>query len=893
MSDGRCRSLRPFTREFRRRPFTTGPYWVCVSFCLRMELSRQEYPALLQSLQPNQAVAVLDDRVKLITKVNLDIAEWLSERRRVEETYVQGLKKLGARHPSNASSELGIFQTPWQSIISSTESLANSHTQLAQRMEVDVERPLREYQRESREMQAMSTIQGNLAAVAKELEAAQKRVDRMQAGNRAANKVADAVSGMEAISREWQNQAPYIFEQLQALDEHRINHLRDLLTQLQTHEVDQVERNRISAESCLNAILNVDTKEEISNFVARTSAGAPPTMQPATRSRTASGNMLSTPSRPQDDRASDVSASSEGALRSGSASGAPPQTPESRPRFGLRRLGTVMSRRKESKRPGERPSSPEKRARPNLNPLRRGTSSRNMQTIPSPDEEAMPLPKSPPRRRPMTPPNRSQTATLPQSPPEQRRTNGGVNGDAILPAPTRSSTIPATNGIQANAVALEEEQPAPPLQATEPQRDREGFNVAPPAVDEISRAQQEATASDPDQQPFKLDIRSEPIQEEGLDAQSALSSTANALRAQAQQIPTPRKPPTNRGRRDVRNTVFIPSPQSPDLSAPGDSPFLAANSFGAGKASSLSSDVQPGSDAHSIRSAHSTSSLVQTTAKHAEMTEPGLNASVIETVSAWFSSGQVTRATVIGELALAHNASETAVTVSTDTIRLENFPVLEKVAPNPTFITQMPARSGEYSVNLSQISRAAVAFKYQVHLEDSNLAAHAPVIITPSWKIEPKQTSVIVSYAFNPAFVSPTGRSVTMKNVVVVINLDSTKAQACQSRPVGSFSKEKSLIYWKLGDISLDGYAETPQKLLARFSTETEGKPGSVEARWEICGDAASGLGSGLALSRSAAPKEEGSPDPFADESAATSPGGAWKEVKVHRKIVSGKYTAN
>lgn len=493
----------------------------------------------------------------------------------------------------------------------------------------------------------------------------------------------------------------------------------------------------------------------------------------------------------------------------------------------------------------------------------------------------------------MTPPNRSQTATLPQSPPEQRRTNGGVNGDAILPAPTRSSTIPATNGIQANAVALEEEQPAPPLQATEPQRDREGFNVAPPAVDEISRAQQEATASDPDQQPFKLDIRSEPIQEEGLDAQSALSSTANALRAQAQQIPTPRKPPTNRGRRDVRNTVFIPSPQSPDLSAPGDSPFLAANSFGAGKASSLSSDVQPGSDAHSIRSAHSTSSLVQTTAKHAEMTEPGLNASVIETVSAWFSSGQVTRATVIGELALAHNASETAVTVSTDTIRLENFPVLEKVAPNPTFITQMPARSGEYSVNLSQISRAAVAFKYQVHLEDSNLAAHAPVIITPSWKIEPKQTSVIVSYAFNPAFVSPTGRSVTMKNVVVVINLDSTKAQACQSRPVGSFSKEKSLIYWKLGDISLDGYAETPQKLLARFSTETEGKPGSVEARWEICGDAASGLGSGLALSRSAAPKEEGSPDPFADESAATSPGGAWKEVKVHRKIVSGKYTAN
>lgn len=273
------------------------------------------------------------------------------------------------------------------------------------------------------------------------------------------------------------------------------------------------------------------------------------------------------------------------------------------------------------------------------------------------------------------------------------------------------------------------------------------------------------------------------------------------------------------------------------------------------------------------------------------MTQPGLNASVVETVSASFSSGQVIKATVIGELAMVYNASESSSSPLSETIRLENFPVLEKVAPNPSFVTQVPSTSGEYSVNLSQISRTAVAFKYQVHLEESNLAAHAPVIITPSWKIEAKQTSVIVSYAFNPSFVSPTGRSVTLKNVAVVINLDNTKALSCQSKPVGNFSKEKSLIYWKLGDITLDGYAEAPQKLLARFNTESEGKAGSVEARWEIGGEAAAGLGSGLGLSRSGASKEEGSPDPFADESAAGSPIGAWKEVKVQRKIVSGTYT--
>jgi hypothetical protein len=60
-----------------------------------MDLSRQEYPSLLvryrasvisgvrgsnlrqATLQPNQAVNILNDRVKLITTINTSIADWL------------------------------------------------------------------------------------------------------------------------------------------------------------------------------------------------------------------------------------------------------------------------------------------------------------------------------------------------------------------------------------------------------------------------------------------------------------------------------------------------------------------------------------------------------------------------------------------------------------------------------------------------------------------------------------------------------------------------------------------------------------------------------------------------------------------------------------------------
>jgi hypothetical protein len=45
------------------------------------DLSRAEYPAMLANLQPIQAVQTLSDRVKRISKVNQEIADWLQVRR--------------------------------------------------------------------------------------------------------------------------------------------------------------------------------------------------------------------------------------------------------------------------------------------------------------------------------------------------------------------------------------------------------------------------------------------------------------------------------------------------------------------------------------------------------------------------------------------------------------------------------------------------------------------------------------------------------------------------------------------------------------------------------------------------------------------------------------------
>lgn len=305
------------------------------------------------TLQPGQAVTVLNDRVKIIGKINSDIADWLQVqkrlaimavgahsqtgattnrralRSRIEEACKQETTRcgFGTRVQSIILLQLvmltsaSIFQTPWQSIVSSTESLAASHNMLAQKIEVDVERPLREFPTHSREMQSISTVQGNLAAMAKELDGAQKKVDKLRdkGGKASAGKVASASSDVETANQQWESQAPFIFERLQALDESRLNHLRDVLTQFQTHEIDQVERNRLSAENCLNVLLNVETADEIKTFALRAS-GERPGAAPKQKTRGNTGGTLSPPTTTgaADDGASERSGTSGGGGRPGS-----------------------------------------------------------------------------------------------------------------------------------------------------------------------------------------------------------------------------------------------------------------------------------------------------------------------------------------------------------------------------------------------------------------------------------------------------------------------------------------------------------------------------------------------------------------------------------------------
>ncbi|KAI4674169.1 hypothetical protein J4E81_006313 [Alternaria sp. BMP 2799] len=881
-----------------------------------MELQRKEYPALLTSLSPAQAVTVLDTRMRHVGQLNTHIADWLQERRRVEEQYVTGLRKLANRHPPDESSDLGIFATPWQKIVSATESIAASHAHLASRIEADVERPLRDFSANNRDVQGFGNIQGNLSAIAKDIDTAQKKQSKLRdKGSKAkASAVADAVQDIEKAELQWDSQAPYVFEQLQAIDETRLNHLRDVLTQFQTHEVDQVERSRTTAEETLNAMLNIETADEIQTWALRMRSGdAPQPSRKPSNPPTPSRTLAPPASGPTSPTAVDDNRSQK--------SGSVPEKHSSNP---LKRFGTVLGRRRQSAHPYGRAQSPDRQSSSNLGSAFSGFGKGKSKKG---DNQGSSLP--PTAERPISPLRQSQRPSTSQRSDSQSITRQ-ASTDVAPNGPTPESTVEtdapaAVNGtapVQESIPELKEPLPPPPVTETqpEPEKDAEGFSVPPSALDAITEAEREAglAQNDGNAPPqFKLDIRNAPIQEEDGDADAATANLVNMLRTQAAQ---PKRSSTLRGRRDVRNTIFVPNPAAPELQSIGEVPPLPTSdsglASGPGSATfpapaippqpaspafkpphrALLSDDHPASDTQSIRSGRSLSSSASTTIRHPDLHEPGLNASLVETVSAWFEQGNVTKAMVIGQVALAYNPVDvSAGPLGTESIRLENFPVLEKVAPNPAFIEQSTDSPGNYTVDLSKIMKTSVAFHYQLHIEDSNIASLPPLILSPAWKSEPTQTSAILNYSLNPRFELGGATSITVRNLVLVIRLEpGSKATSCQSKPTGTFSRDKGLIYWRLGDVTLFKDS-APQTLRARFITDGQAKPGNTEARWEISDEQSLTLGSGLGVSMSAplnAKKDDGEADPFADaeENAPPSPAIGWKPVATVKKITSGTY---
>ncbi|KAL7928286.1 Muniscin C-terminal mu homology domain-containing protein [Trichoderma chlorosporum] len=886
------------------------------------ETARIEYPAMLAHLQPGQAVQTLNDRMKRINKINLEIADWLQERRRVEEQYVLGMRKLAQFKSPNAQSELGVFQLPWSRIIESIDRIAQSHQLFADRLGNDVEQPLRGFP-QRQDVQGMTNISNNLTVMARELDEARDRSEKLtkKGGKASTQKVDAASSKLESATQQWESQSPFIFETLQVLDESRVNLLRDLLTQFQTHESDRAQRDSDIAVETLAMMLDISTEREVQSFVQKVTAGkAQPPPRTATRRSTthmSQNSATSQPSVPSTPNTSqplpDDDASEHNSVPNS----------EAKPESKLRRLGTMFgNRRRQSVHAGFGSLSPQKSTGTTFGRLGSShgravspmTSASNLHE----NNRLSILPEMPDQaRRPQSSSDAMHREREEEGEPSTNgNTNGFGTGESLLD--TQPPEMPPSSATNGN-VNVEEQQHQqqhqqqpeaaavhpPPSQQSQQEpvsptsKDDEGFTIRAPMNDPISEAQREA-ANDENDQVFKLNIQNQPIEEEDPEAaQAALSSVANTLKLGSA---ANRRSMTVRGRRDVRNTIYAPVlhiPESysdsaiPALPAIPSSPPRPPSSRPAAIAA-LATEASAASDTQSVRSGNS---LGSAHTKHPELTGPGLNASIIETVSVLFEGGVMKSASVAGEIAFANNATADADSAKThETIRINNFANLERIGPNRIFVhNASPDQPDQFALDVSHISKTATAFSYRVFSDESeasSLGRNAPLLINPAWKPQGDKLGLLLQYQLNPEckWTAP----VTLHNVVFVVSYDG-RATGAQTKPSGTHLKDKHLVYWRLGDVTL---TEATQKIVCRIvgAEGVEPQPGHVEARWEYAVSGEEVVGSGISISRlEAVPSKDAvESDPFADENPASSNLSlveqTWVDVPVTRKLVSGKY---
>ncbi len=244
---------------------------------------------------------------------------------------------------------------------------------------------------------------------------------------------------------------------------------------------------------------------------------------------------------------------------------------------------------------------------------------------------------------------------------------------------------------------------------------------------------------------------------------------------------------------------------------------------------------------------------------------------------------------------------------------MNNFPQLDSIGPNRVFVNNTPSPD-EFSVDVSHLSVTSPAFTYRVHAEDeSALSTHCPLILNPVWKPQGDKLGLLLQYKLNPNSALP--RPVTLSNVVFVATYEDARASGVQTKPSGTHLKDKHLVYWRLGDVTL---TDDWSKLICRVIGEqnAEPKPGHIEVRWDYAPAVPSGdgetpsFGSGISLSRLVDSKgkekaKEGDGesgdgdevDPFADDSGPLSPTSIkdsrrWVEVPLVRRLMSGKYEA-
>ncbi len=364
--------------------------------------------------------------------------------------------------------------------------------------------------------------------------------------------------------------------------------------------------------------------------------------------------------------------------------------------------------------------------------------------------------------------------------------------------------------------------------------------------------------------------------------QAALEKMRAALGAPAK-APARRSTTSRRDRRDVRNTTYSPTlddssrpvsqfslPQltTAGLGAAGAGAAAGGLAGGGFTSSPIASPISatPGQGLAAATDGRTQSMLSNASAARAAAVDPfataanlsaaGISAAITETVNALFSGKELQKLMVVGEVVL----SLKDVDPSTESVhlRIDAFEQLEKVAPNPAFITAIHGRAGEYKLDVAAMlaqssgtgdgTTRGTIFKYQVHVSEDAVRQKSwlPLDVAAQWRCEDHQTSLLLSYTPNSEsrlIENDQSGAASLKDLSFVVGIGPTDVTSVMSKPSGVWSADSRKIQWNVSEPVALVAGSSAQKILARFQVAGKSTPAPVGVRWSVVGATLSQLG--------------------------------------------------
>ena len=367
----------------------------------------------------------------------------------------------------------------------------------------------------------------------------------------------------------------------------------------------------------------------------------------------------------------------------------------------------------------------------------------------------------------------------------------------------------------------------------------QNFTSSPTASNEALSSSPPMTAATAPK--LNLALATAPIEESEADREAALQKMQQTLQLQPPQQPS-RRQTIARGRRDVRNTMFgspVEENAGNVVARPlSSAPIVASpigNSFPTpkGRQTSVSSVASSNPfDSPGLGAGLPSSFAIQGGS--------GLRASMIESINAITKNGQVSKLQINGEIHLSLRPQNPV--SGPIHIRLSDFEKLEKIAPNPAYLAQVPDKPGEYFLNAEVLSTATISspprgtllFRYQVHIPVGEEQVALPLIIEPAFRCADGETRMILNYKRNAAIAE------NLTNLELAASFKpGPVGSSVQAKPAGgTWSPNSRRMTWTLGSVS-EG------KIIAKFVSEAGEalSPIGVQASWSIEGRLSSGIG--------------------------------------------------